>query len=45
MKLSEKAVRILTFVAIIIGALLELNGKNQDTEEQNIEPPKSNGEL
>ena len=34
MKLSEKTIQILTFISIVIGALLSMNG----------EKPKMNGE-
>jgi hypothetical protein len=44
MKLSEKTLKILTFVAIIIGAILELNGKEQPDELEK-EEPKNLGEL
>lgn len=43
MKLSDKAIKILTFIAVIIGALLEINGKSQGDEPE--EQPKNLGEL
>lgn len=44
MKLSEKTLKILAFISVLIGAILDFN-EHQNEENPNNELPSNKGEL